>query len=56
MFGFRRHRPHQRFYLLAGMSGKGYRRKQKIILGWSLLAGLVVSGLLALVFYLIYHI
>jgi hypothetical protein len=37
----------ERYYLLPGQGGHAYRRKQKFILKWSILAGLVVSGILA---------
>lgn len=37
----------ERYYLLAGMGGKAYRRKHLIFLTWSLLAGLLVSLTLA---------
>jgi hypothetical protein len=37
----------ERYYLLPGQGGHSYRRKQKFILKWSILAALVVSGILA---------
>jgi hypothetical protein len=37
----------QRFYLLPGQGGHAYRRKQKYILKWSVLAALIVSAVLA---------
>jgi len=40
-----------RYYLLAGMGGKSARRKRKVLLAWSLLAGALVSSLLGLIFY-----
>jgi hypothetical protein len=39
----------ERYYLLAGMGGSASRRKQRIVLAWSVVAGLLVAGLLALV-------
>lgn len=44
----------ERFYLLPGMGGRALRRKHKRILGWSLLAAMAVSLLLAYLLYLIY--
>jgi hypothetical protein len=43
----RRPKEHERFYLLPGMGGRAYRRKQKFILKWSIIAGLLVSGVVA---------
>jgi len=40
-----------RYYLLPGMGGKSARRKHKLILAWSLVAGVLVSSLLGLIFY-----
>jgi hypothetical protein len=40
---FKRDKEKERFYLLAGMGGKAYRRKQNMFLAWSLFAGAVVS-------------
>ena len=40
-----------RFYLLPGMGGRNLRRKQRVILRWSILAGIIVSVVLASVFY-----
>jgi hypothetical protein len=44
---FAQHKERQRFYLLPGMGGRNMRRKRRIILQWSLLAGLVASAILA---------
>ena len=41
----------ERFYLLPGMGGKAARRKHKTILQWSIVAGLLVSAVLAAVIY-----
>jgi len=43
----------QRYYLLPGMGGRALRRKRRIILQWSILAGLLVSGLVAEILYLL---
>jgi hypothetical protein len=45
----------ERFYLLPGMGGSALRRKRKLMLTWSIAAGLVVSGALAAVLYLLYE-
>ena len=42
-----RDKSQERFYLLPGQGGSGLRRKRKIILIWSIIAGLIVSGFLA---------
>jgi len=52
------HRPpeaKERYYLLPGQGGSSYRRKQRFILKSSLIVGVVVSGLFALVMYLVYR-
>ncbi len=46
-------REQRRFYLLPGMGGRALRRKQRLILRWSLVAGLVVSIVLAVLLYLL---
>jgi hypothetical protein len=43
----------KRFYLLPGMGGRAYRRKQEIILKSSVAVGLLVSALIALALYLL---
>jgi hypothetical protein len=53
MAWFTRDKEKERFYLLPGMGGRNLRRKRKIILGWSIAAGLVVSAILACLLYLI---
>lgn len=45
----------KRFYLLPGMGGRAYRRKRDLILKASIAVGLLVSGLFALVMWLIYR-
>lgn len=49
----RKKRERERFYLLPGMGGKAYFRKQRYILRWSIAAGLLVSGILAGLLYLL---
>lgn len=48
MFGFKKDREKDRFYLLPGMGGRAYRRKQSFILKVSIVVGLIVAGLFAL--------
>jgi hypothetical protein len=55
MAWFQRQKERPRFYLLPGMGGRAYRRKQKMILKWSIAAGLLVSAILAGILYLIYR-
>ena len=54
MFGIflsREEKERRRFYLLPGMGGRAYRRKQRRILKASILVGLIVSVLFALAVY-----
>ncbi|HXI72212.1 MAG TPA: hypothetical protein VNN22_17795 [Verrucomicrobiae bacterium] len=49
----KRNKETERFYLLPGQGGAAYRRKQRYMLGWSIVVGLLVSGvLIALICYL----
>jgi hypothetical protein len=41
----------ERYYLLPGQGGHAYRRKQKYILKWTILAALGVSAVLASALY-----
>ena len=50
---FARDKEKERFYLLPGMGGRNLRRKRRVILLWSIVAGLVVSAGLAAVLYLL---
>jgi len=52
MFWSERDREEHRFYLLPGMGGKARRRKEKLILRWSIAAGLLVSAIVACILYL----
>ncbi len=49
---FERDKERERFYLLPGMGGRAYRRKQNIIFVWSVIAGLLVSSLFG---WLLFH-
>ncbi len=53
MAWFARDREQERFYLLPGMGGRNLRRKRRIILQWSIVAGLLTSALLAGLLYLL---
>lgn len=53
MSWFKKDKEKDRFYLLAGMGGEATRRKHKVFLAWSLLAGVVVSLALAFSFYIL---
>jgi hypothetical protein len=53
MFWTAKDKERERFYLLPGMGGRALRRKRKIILRWSILAGLFVSVLVACLLYLL---
>jgi len=44
-----------RFYLLPGMGGKALRRKQKVVLKWTIAAGLFFSVVVACLLYVIYR-
>lgn len=47
MFGFKKDKEKQRFYLLPGMGGRAYRRRQSLILKVSIAVGLLVAGVFA---------
>jgi hypothetical protein len=53
MFWPEKDREEQRFYLLPGMGGRARRRKEKLILRWSIAAGLLVSAIVACILYLL---
>jgi hypothetical protein len=42
----------QRYYLLPGMGGRAARRKHRMILRWSIAAGLLASTVVAGILYL----
>jgi hypothetical protein len=48
---FRRDKEKQRYYLLPGMGGRNLRRKQTVILRWTLAAGLLTAVILAALLY-----
>ena len=46
----------ERYYLLPGQGGSSYRRKQRVILKYSILAGLLVSAVFAAIMYFVYRV
>jgi hypothetical protein len=46
LFHFKRNKKPERFYLLPGQGGAAYRRKQKFILTWAIIVGLLVAAAL----------
>ena len=53
MLWFDRNKERPRFYLLPGMGGRARRRKELFILKWSIVAGLLVSAIVACILYFI---
>ncbi|HWQ91482.1 MAG TPA: hypothetical protein VN673_07405 [Clostridia bacterium] len=51
MAWFTRDKERDRYYLLPGMGGRALRRKQKVILRWSIAVGLLVSALVGCMLY-----
>ncbi len=51
MLWFARNKERERFYLLPGMGGRALRRKQRVILRWSIVAGVFTSALLGCILY-----
>lgn len=45
-----------RYYLLPGQGGSSYRRKQRLIIKYSIIVGLLVSAVFATVMYFIYRV
>jgi hypothetical protein len=45
----------ERYYLLPGMGGKAWHRKQRMMLQWSIAAGLCVSSAVAGILYLMHE-
>jgi hypothetical protein len=43
----------ERYYLLPGMGGQSFRRKQTFFWKWSIIAGLAGSAILAVLMYLL---
>jgi len=51
MFGSKKDKERERYYLLPGQGGHAYRRKQRVILKWTILAAIGVSAVLAAALY-----
>ena len=49
----KREKERERYYLLPGQGGRAYRRKQKQIIFWSIIAAVVFSVIIAGVMYLL---
>lgn len=49
MFFWKKHRSHERFYLLPGQGGKNYHRKQQVFRLWAAAVGLLMGGIIAAV-------
>ena len=48
---FARAKEKERFYLLPGMGGSNLRRKRKLILKWTIAAGILTSAVLGCILY-----
>jgi hypothetical protein len=51
MFWSKKDKEKQRYYLLPGQGGRNLLRKRRLILRWSIIAGIIVSAVLACLFY-----
>jgi hypothetical protein len=51
MFGFKRNKETERFYLLPGQGGAAFRRKQRFLLTWAIAVGLLVAAVLGALMY-----
>ena len=51
LFHSKRNKKPERFYLLPGQGGAAYRRKQKFILTWAIIVGLLVAAALGALMY-----
>jgi hypothetical protein len=49
---FKPDREKDRYYLLPGMGGRALRRKQKVILSWTAVAGLATASVVGAILYL----
>jgi hypothetical protein len=53
MFSSKPAKEPERYYLLPGMGGRAARRKQMFFWKWSIVAGLLISAILAVLLYLL---
>jgi hypothetical protein len=53
MFPSKPEKEPERYYLLPGMGGQSFRRKQIFFWKWSIIAGLGISAILAALMYLL---
>jgi hypothetical protein len=42
---------HERYYLLPGQGGHAFRRKQRFILTWAIIVGLLVAAIMVVAMY-----
>ena len=49
----RREKEKERYYLLPGQGGRAYRRKQKLIIIWSVVAALTFAVVMSIVMYFV---
>jgi len=47
----RREKEKERYYLLPGQGGRAYRRKQKQIIVWSIIAALTFAAIMSVIMY-----
>jgi hypothetical protein len=55
MSGSKTGKERERYYLLPGQGGHAYRRKQRFILKWSVIAALAVSAVFSAALYWMNH-
>jgi hypothetical protein len=55
VFWSKQKKEEKRFYLMPGMGGRALKRKRRVILQASIVAGLLASALLAGILYLMNH-
>jgi len=46
VFGLKSNKPRERFYLLPGQGGRNYRRKQQMLMRWTISVALVFGLIL----------
>ena len=51
MFWSKKDKEKNRYYLLPGQGGRNLLRKRRVILRWSIVAGILVSAVVACLFY-----
>jgi len=51
----KKEKPRERFYLLPGQGGRNYYRKQRVLIGWSIVVALILGAVMATVMYWLAH-